>query len=256
MEKRGRQIFPKIVRASKLQYRPRALQHYTHVSCVEICHIARKFHEKKMGETLVWKSTRKNTLENTRKLGKFACKTLHTSCYNLRVFGLLEFLHRWLSECSCTCAGGFKLSRHVQMLAFNVIWAKSDPSFLTEWTLFLNIYKFFAWIFICRLQRDYKKVSTKISFSHQFTTILMDQLLCFGEGSLLHVFCLQHFMFYFYLARWFELFSQAAISFVLCPSCNIGPKQERLVTSILEIIFKVSFSSQHRHHSVASSVYV
>ena len=62
------------------------------------------------------------------------------------------------------------------MLVFNVIWAKSDPSFLTEWTLFLNIYMLFAWIFICRLHRDYKKVSTKISFSHQFATILMDQL--------------------------------------------------------------------------------
>ena len=37
---------------------------------------------------------------------------------------------------------------------------------------------FFAWIFICRLHRGYKKVSTKISFSYQFTTILMDQLLC------------------------------------------------------------------------------
>ena len=34
---------------------------------------------------------------------------------------------------------------------------------------------FFTWIFICRLHRDYKKVSTKISFSHQFATILMDQ---------------------------------------------------------------------------------
>ena len=61
------------------------------------------------------------------------------------------------------------------MLVFNVIWAKSDSSFLTEWTLFLNIYMFFAWIFICRLHKDYKKVSTKISFSHQFATILMDQ---------------------------------------------------------------------------------
>ena len=43
---------------------------------------------------------------------------------------------------------------------------------------FFNIYMFFAWIFICRLHRGYKKVSTKISFSYQFTTILMDQLLC------------------------------------------------------------------------------
>ena len=30
----------------KVQYRPRALQHYPRVSCVEIHHIARKFHEK------------------------------------------------------------------------------------------------------------------------------------------------------------------------------------------------------------------
>ena len=64
------------------------------------------------------------------------------------------------------------------MLLFYVTWAKSDPSFLTGWTLFLNIYMFFAGIFICRLHRGYKKVSTKISFSHQFATILMDQLLC------------------------------------------------------------------------------
>ena len=35
-----------------IQYRPRALQHYTRVSCVEICHIARKFHEKNTRETL------------------------------------------------------------------------------------------------------------------------------------------------------------------------------------------------------------
>ena len=38
------------------------------------------------------KQTYKNTRENTRKLGKFACKTLHTD-YNLHMFGLLEFLH-------------------------------------------------------------------------------------------------------------------------------------------------------------------
>ena len=36
-----------------LQYRPRALQHYTRVSCVEIHHIARKFHKKNTRETLV-----------------------------------------------------------------------------------------------------------------------------------------------------------------------------------------------------------
>ena len=64
------------------------------------------------------------------------------------------------------------------MLVFYVIWAKSDPNVLTEWTLFLNIYMFFMWIFINRLHSGYKKVSTKINFSYQFVTILMDQLLC------------------------------------------------------------------------------
>ena len=64
------------------------------------------------------------------------------------------------------------------MLVFYDIWAKSDPNVLTEWTLFLNIYMFFMWIFINRLHRGYKKVSTKINFSYQFVTILMDQLLC------------------------------------------------------------------------------
>ena len=36
--------------------------------------------------------------------------------------------------------------------------------------------------------------------------------LCFGEGPLLHVFCLQHFISHFYLARCFQLFSSATIS--------------------------------------------
>ena len=53
------------------------------------------------------KYTGKDTQENTCKLGKFAGKTLYADGYNLRVFGLIEFLHRWLSECTCTCAGGF-----------------------------------------------------------------------------------------------------------------------------------------------------
>ena len=99
----------KIVIVLQHMSRPRALQHYTLVSCVEIRHIACKFQEKNIHETLVWKYTRKNTRENTRKFGKFACKTLHAECYNLRVFSLLEFLHRWLSECSCTSAFGFNL---------------------------------------------------------------------------------------------------------------------------------------------------
>ena len=43
---------PQIAKAS-LQYRPWALQHYTRVSCVEIHHIAHKFHEKNTRETLV-----------------------------------------------------------------------------------------------------------------------------------------------------------------------------------------------------------
>ena len=63
-------------------------------------------------------------------------------------------------------------------VSLSVIWAKSVPSFLTEWTLFWNIYMFFAWIFICRLHRGHKKVSTKIGFSYQLANILMDELLC------------------------------------------------------------------------------
>ena len=38
---------------SYVQYRPRALQHYTRVSRMEIRHIAHKFHEEKTRETLV-----------------------------------------------------------------------------------------------------------------------------------------------------------------------------------------------------------
>lgn len=38
----------------------------------------------------------------------FAYKILHADYHNLQVFGLLESLHCWLSECNnCTCAGGF-----------------------------------------------------------------------------------------------------------------------------------------------------
>ena len=52
------------------------------------------------------KYTQKYTREYTQ-IRKISSKTLHAGCYNLRVFSLLEFLHRWLSECSCTCTGGF-----------------------------------------------------------------------------------------------------------------------------------------------------
>ena len=64
--------------------------------------------------------------------------------------------------------------------------------------------------------------------------------LCFGEGPLLHVFCLQHFISYFYLACCVQLFSSATISFLHCPSCNVGPKWESLV-----ILARISFSSRY-----------
>ena len=41
------------------------------------------------------------------KIHEKISKTLHADCYNLRVFSLFEFLHRWLRECNCICAGGF-----------------------------------------------------------------------------------------------------------------------------------------------------
>ena len=84
-----------------------------------------------------------NYMRKYTQIFLIACKTLQAHCYNLCVFGLLEFLHCWLSERSCTCAGGFVSKNQTfkarQMLVFYVIWAKSDPSFLTEWTLFSNI---------------------------------------------------------------------------------------------------------------------
>ena len=110
------------------------------------------------------------------------------------------------------------------MLVLYVKWAKSDQSFLTKWTLFLNFYMLFAWIFICRLCRDYKKVKTKISFSYQYSqafwwtnySVMWHCNLhpCFGDRSLLHVFCLQHFISCFYLAH---CFFSVAISFLLPP---------------------------------------
>ena len=128
------------------------------------------------------KNTQKKTWENTPKLRKFACNTLHAHCYNLREFGLLWFLIAgWVSAVvlvRVALLAKIKLSRHIQMLVFYVIRAKSDPSFLTEWKLFLIIYMFFTWILICRLCRDYKKVSTKNSFGYQFATILIAQRLC------------------------------------------------------------------------------
>ena len=74
------------------------------------------------------------------QIRKIRKRTVHADCYNFNVFGLFEFLHRWLSECSCTCAGGFNLlaesinetfeaRSNVRILCHR---AKSDPSFLTE----------------------------------------------------------------------------------------------------------------------------
>ena len=54
-------LLPTNSKGYSLQYRPWALQHYTRVSCVEIHHIARKFHEK----TLV----------------KHSCKNIHAKIH-------------------------------------------------------------------------------------------------------------------------------------------------------------------------------
>ena len=76
--------------------------------------IASVFHEWKSA-ILHANSTRKtrvkkykeNYMRKYTQIFLIACKTLHAHCYNLCVFGLLEFLRCWLSERSCTCAGGF-----------------------------------------------------------------------------------------------------------------------------------------------------
>ena len=78
------------------------------------CSIASVFHEWKSA-ILHANSTRKtrvkkymqNYMRKYTQIFLIACQTLHAHCYNLCVFGLLEFLHCWLSERSCTCAGGF-----------------------------------------------------------------------------------------------------------------------------------------------------
>ena len=57
-----------------VQYRPWALQNYTHVSCVEICHVAHKFHKKNKCETLVKKYTRKDTRGKYMQIRKI-CET-------------------------------------------------------------------------------------------------------------------------------------------------------------------------------------
>ena len=125
------------------------------------------------------------------------------------------------------------------MLVLYVKWAKSDQSFLTKWTLFLNFYMLFPWIFICRLCRDYKKVKTKISFSYQYSqafwwtnySVMWHCNLhpCFGDRSLLHVFCLQH---YFHLLLLFSLllfFSSNLFS----PSSNVCSKRAKKTNFLL-----------------------
>ena len=130
-------------RVCTVQARPRALQHCTHVSWVEICHIAHKFHKKNTRETLVWKNTCKNTLENTCKFPNLHVKRyMHIVIICVYLVYLSSNSAGWASAVVLVWVAflaKIKLSRHIQMLAFYVIWAKSDPSFLTEWTLFLNI---------------------------------------------------------------------------------------------------------------------
>ena len=97
---------------------------------------AHKFHKKNTCETLMCKKYMQNYMRKYMQIFLIACKTLHVHCYNLCVFGLLEFLQCWLSEHSCTCAGGFVSKNQTfkarSNVSISVIWAISDPSFLTE----------------------------------------------------------------------------------------------------------------------------
>ena len=96
-----------------------------------------------------------------------------------------------------------------------------------------NIYMIFAWIFIRRLHRGYKKVSTKISFSYQFATILMDQLLCnvtllftslfwWRIASTCILFTAFHLLLLVSSLLWVIFFC----SNLLSPSCNVGPNEK------------------------------
>ena len=137
------------------------------------------------------------------------------------------------------------------MLEFYVIGAKSDPSFLTKWTLFL--------IFTCSsLESSFVDFTEVIKrFQLKSVSVINSQLfwwinysvmwhcnlhLCFGEGSLLHVFCLRHLV---SSLLWVIFFC----SNLLSPSCNVGPKWEK--TCYFGKYLK--FFTQHWRHSVAKS---
>ena len=115
------------------------------------CSIASMFHE--------WKSAILNANSTRKTRVKHLCEKVHAKLHekihinfpNLHVklykhivivcaylVYLSSYIAGWAVLVRVALLAKIKLSRHVQMLVFYVIWAKSDPSFLTEWTLFLK----------------------------------------------------------------------------------------------------------------------
>ena len=88
----------------KVQYRPRALHHYPHVSCVEIHHIAHKFHEKNT-------HVKTYTQRYTRKYTKIR----------------LQITDQWY-----IVPIKFRFGRNLYFLAWEVLWCQLKASFHTS----------------------------------------------------------------------------------------------------------------------------
>ena len=169
----------------------------------------------------------------------------------MHVFGLFEFLHRWLSECSCTCAGGFNLlaesinqtfeaRSNVRILCHR---AKSDPSFLTEWTLFL--------IFTCSsLESSFVDFTEVIKrFQLKSVSVINSQLFWWTNYSVMWC-CIFTSLFWWRIASTCILFTAFHLlllvgsllwiiffcSNLLSPSCNVGPKWENNATQLSRVV--------------------
>ena len=94
---------------------------------------------------------------------------------------------------------------------------------------------FHVWKSAIRLKHSCKKINTKIYKKIQANfpnlcvqlythiVIICSVMWHWNDGSLLHVFCLQHFTFYFYLACCFELFLLEQSPFCIL-QINVRPK--------------------------------
>ena len=142
------------------------------------------------------------------------------------------------------------------MLEFYVIGAKSDPSFLTKWTLFL--------IFTCSsLESSFVDFTEVIKrFQLKSVSVINSQLFWWTNYSVMWC-CIFTSLFWWRIASTCILFTAFHLlllvgsllwiiffcSNLLSPSCNVGPKWEK--TCYFGKYLK--FFTQHWRHSVAKS---